>query len=192
MNSKKMKKIVAITLASATMLTTGVVAFADNTKTTLKDNGKSAVWNVLTDDQKTQLATEAKEKLAQELADGKITKEQYDSKITAIDNGEMPLLGRKNKMSAEEQAVKDAMKTKWDTLTDAQKNEIYDLYDQKATIDNKIIDKYLDYGLIDSTTATDMKKNIDNRKSDIRTNGKMPGFPGKGMRGDRANKTTNN
>ncbi len=81
----------------------------------------------------------------------------------------------------------DAMKSKWDTLTNEQKEELYELSDQKSHIDSQIIDKYLEFGVIDSETAATMKQNLETKKSDMRTNGRMPKIGGKGKRG---NKTT--
>lgn len=188
MKGKTFKKLAAIVSAAALMTTIGITAFAEDATTTAattKDSGKTAIWNILTDDQKAQLVSDAKAKLDQNLADGKITQEQYDSRKTAIESGEMPMSGKGGRQMTEEQkAAKEAQKAKWDALTDAQKAEIYSLYDQKAAIDSKIIDKYLEYGVIDSDTAATMKENVETRKSDMRTNGRMP-MCGKGGRGNK-------
>lgn len=47
---------------AASMMTIRVIIFAADT-----DGGKSAIWNILTEYQKTQLVTDAKTKLAQGL-----------------------------------------------------------------------------------------------------------------------------
>lgn len=182
---KGLKRIAAIISAAAIMLTMGVTAFAADTAADSKDNGKTAIWSILTDEQKAQLASDVKAKLAQELADGKITQAQYDERIAAIDNDDMPFGKRGGARNEEQSAAREAMKAKWDALTDAQRAEIYSLYDEKVAIDSKIIDKYLEFGVIDADTAATMKQNLDTQKSDMRTNGRMPMAGGRGFRGDK-------
>ena len=53
--------------------------------------GNKADLANLTDEQKAEMQTKMKERLAQQLADGSITQEQYDQCITSIDNGELPM-----------------------------------------------------------------------------------------------------
>ena len=45
----------------------------------------------LTDEQKAEMTAKMQEKLAQKLADGEITQEQYDEIIAAIQDGKMPV-----------------------------------------------------------------------------------------------------
>jgi competence protein ComGC len=188
MKTKRFKNMTVIISAVAILLAMGVTAFAANTSSDKAGNGKSAIWNILTDDQKAQLTNDAKTQLQQDLADGKITQEQYDTRLAAIENGEMPF-GRGGKgghgMTEEQKAAAEVMDGKWDSLTDAQKSEIYDLNDQKAGIESQIIDKYLEFGVIDSDTAASMKERIESQKSDIRKNGRMPMVGGRGMKGER-------
>ena len=237
---KRKKLLVIISAVIVVVLAIGTTtALAVSAST---GGGLSSIWNILTDDQKEQLANEAEEKLTQDLADGKISQDQYDKCIEAINNGEMPFFGRFGRdgfgemtdeqkaklkdelaqklsdgkitqeqydkwieaidngetpffgkfgrggrgfMSEEQRAAMDEMNSKWDALTDEQKAEIYDLNDQKAAIDNKIIDKYLEYGIIDSDKASDMKDALDSQKNDMRSNGRMPMPGGRGMRGGR-------
>lgn len=188
---KGMKKIAAIVSAMAIILTMGVTSFAADTTADNTDSGRTSIWSILTDDQKSQLISDAKAKLAQELADGKITQAQYDERITAIDNGEMPFGKRGGNRGAKDNAATDTMKAKWDALTDAQKAEIYSLYDEKTAIDSKIIDKYLEFGVIDADTATTMKQNFETKKSEMRTNGRMPMPGGRGFRGDKTSTSDN-
>jgi|GEM_PF-4335494 len=150
----------------------------------------ASIWNILTDDQKTQLANEAEEKLGQGLADGTITQEQYDKVLEAIDKGEMSFLGKFRRgshsgMKVERKAAMEEMKSKWDALTDAQKAEICDLNDQKGAIDRQIIDKYVESGMIDAEAAESMKSALESRRSHMRTNGRMPMVGGRGMKGGR-------
>lgn len=183
---KGLKKIAAIISAAAIMLTMCVTAFAADTTASSTNNGRTAIWSILTDEQKAQLVSDAKAKLAQDLADGKITQAQYDERIAAIDSGEMPFGKRGGAISDERKAATDAMKAKWDALTDEQKAEIYSLYDQKVSIESQIVDKYLEFGVIDTDTAATMKQNLETKKSDMRTNGRMPMAGGRGLRGDKA------
>lgn len=199
------KKLAGVAIVAALLMTTGVTALAAESTQETQSNqviqgatsdstakadtfGKSSIWNILTDDQKAQLANDAKAKLKQDLADKKITQEQYDKMITAIDNGEIPRLGRGERgdrqMTEEQKAAKDAMKAKWDALTEAQRNEIYGLYDQQSDIQSKMIDKYLEYGLIDTDTASSMKEGMKTERSDMVDNSRMP-MLGRGGRGGR-------
>lgn len=72
---------------------------------------------------------------------------------------------------------------KWEGLTDAQKEEIYALKDQAADFNGKIIDKYLEWGVIDEEAAVQMKERLSERKLQMRESGKMPMLHGKGGRG---------
>ena len=191
MTGKKLIKIAAIVCALAIMVTVGVAVFAAD-EAPEAEGSKSAIWDILTDEQKAQLAADAKARLDQALADGRITQEQYDAGIAAIESGERPFFGkggfkggRGGMMNQEQSAAMEEIISKWDALTDEQKEEIYGLNDQKTAIDSQIIDKYVEFGLIDAEAAAEMKENLENRRSDMRSNGRMPMFGGKGMGGQR-------
>ncbi len=183
MKRNRFKKAAGFLCAAALVLTMGVTALADDTIST-SETGRSAMWNILTDDQKAQLVKDIKDRLAGDLAEGRITQEYYDTRISAIESGEMPFGrgGRNKTMSNEQKAAWDAMKTKWDSLTDEQKAEIYAICDQKSALESQIIDKYLQFGVIDSETAASMKQNLESKKTDMRTNGRMPLLGGRGAR----------
>jgi len=90
---KKISVVASTVMAVGLLAASGVTAFAANTNTTgtLKTN----VSTVTTSLEKTNLSSEEmeshmKEKLAQFLADGKITQEQYDQAISDIAEGKMP------------------------------------------------------------------------------------------------------
>ena len=110
-SSLKFKKIILILCAIALIGSVSVTVYAasadggknnrDNpTKSVL--GFKSTQFNKdaesgLTDEQKSEMEAkriemqeDMKARLAQDLADGKITQEQYDERIAAIENGEMP------------------------------------------------------------------------------------------------------
>lgn len=219
MKTKGFKKVAAIISASALMLTIGLTALATGDTPDSSDDGVPAIekvrparenktWEnnkpekdiVFTDEQKAQFVADAKEKLEQALSDGKITQEQYDACIAAIENGEMPFAmngkgfgfkfgrgadGEQWANMEDMRSKMDEIMSKWDALTDEQKSEIYGFNDQKAAIDNQIIDKYIEFGIIDSETAASLKENIETYKNDTRTSGKMPGMGGRGGRGAR-------
>ena len=75
---------------------------------------------------------------------------------------------------------RDAVLAKWNALTAAQKNEIYDLKEKASAIDSKIIDKYLEYGIVDQPTADNMKTMMNERNAQMRTDGQFPMIGGKG------------
>ena len=52
-----------------------------------------------------------------------------------------------------------------------------------ATVEKQMVDKQLELGLIDETTATTMKTQIDTKYADMKTNGKVPMLGGGGHRG---------
>jgi len=165
-----------------------------------KAGGPPPFRNALTDEQKEQIAKKWEEKLAKDLADGKITQEQYDKATEAIKNGEAPFAGGfamrgrgpgKGAFGAwgdgefeNRNADFKAAKEKWDALTDEQKAEIFGLEDQAAAIEGRIIDKYLEFGLIDAETAENMKNDLNSRKNEMRENGRMPMGAGGGIRWD--------
>ena len=85
---------------------------------------------------------------------------------------------------AEMQEARD----KWDALSDAQKEEIYALKDAICDIECRIVDKYLEWGILDKAAANEYKKIFTGYKSEMRMNGRMPFF-GIGLRRDRSGKT---
>ncbi|NDL68409.1 DUF2680 domain-containing protein [Anaerotalea alkaliphila] len=80
-------------------------------------------------------------------------------------------------------AAQEAAQEKWDALTDAQKEEIYALKEEAADSEGKIADKYLEWGLIDEETATQMKERLTERVQDLREDGRMPMLGGRGGHG---------
>lgn len=77
---------------------------------------------------------------------------------------------------AEMKAKYEESQKKWAALSDDQKNEIYKLTDKKIDIKIQIIDKYLEYGIIDKDSADSMKAKLNNYKTQMRESGKMPMF----------------
>jgi uncharacterized membrane protein len=90
---KKIAVVASTVMAVGLLAASGVTAFAANTNTT--STLKTNVSAVTTSLEKTKLSFEEiesqmKEKLAQFLADGKITQEQYDQAMSDIAEGKMP------------------------------------------------------------------------------------------------------
>lgn len=72
---------------------------------------------------------------------------------------------------------------KWNALSDDQKNEIYALKEKASAIESQIIDKYLEYGIVDQTTADNIKTRMNERNAQMRTDGQFPMMGGKGFGG---------
>jgi type IV pilus biogenesis protein CpaD/CtpE len=98
--------------------------------------------------------------------------DRYTAKINMKD-----LTGKQKVEMKERKAQFNALQKKWAALTDAQKEEIYALKDKEADIRAQIIDKYLEWGIINKAAAADMKKKITENKTNMRKNDKMP-MPG--------------
>ena len=69
-----------------------------------------------------------------------------------------------------------AMKAKWDALNKEQKEEIYIIQDQLFNAKIQIIDKYLEFEMIDNESAAKMKTKIEQHKSSMREKGELPNF----------------
>lgn len=192
---KKGRIAIVISIAAIILTIGAATAFTANdaAKRTVNAGWWSSIWNILTDDQKTQLADEAVARLDQKLAVGRISQEQYEKGKEAIINGEMPFFGKFGRgscgdMTDEQKAAietmrsnREEMRSKWEALTDAQKVEIYNLDDQKTAINSQLIDKYLEFGVIDTETAESIRGFLESRKNDMRTTGRMPMPGGRGM-----------
>lgn len=178
MKKNSRKTLIAVASATALFLTIGITTYAASTTTQGIGRGQRGyMWSVLTDDQKTQLKEDAKNHLAEKLAGGFITQDQYDQMILAMESGEMPHFGlRMGLMSENMQLYMD----KWNALSDEQKEVIYNLAEDKTAIEQQIIDQYEKFGVIDQETANTMKENIAADSSNIRTGGCMPMAGGRG------------
>jgi predicted transcriptional regulator len=67
---------------------------------------------------------------------------------------------------------------KWNSLTEAQKAEIYKLQDEIAELSKKMADKYSEFGIIDKDTAKRIKEKVDELNSKIKSEGLMPMLDG--------------
>ena len=77
-----------------------------------KSKDRDSERTPLTEEQIAERIDKMRDKLAQDLADGKITQEQYDEKIEALDNGEFPsrdrTKGNKTGKSSKDDSASDA------------------------------------------------------------------------------------
>jgi len=188
---RKRTLVIVLALAAVLLLAGATTAFAGG-----------ALRGALSDEEKAQLAGEAQERLEQDLADGRISQEQYDKMLEAFENGGLPFFGKLGRggpigmmgagmadMMKEMKEMKEMMagmmeemRAKWDALTEEEKAEIYGLYEQKAAIDRQIIGKYFGFGLIGPETAEEMKAALEAQKDGMRANSMIPMMPMKGMR----------
>ncbi|UNC91044.1 DUF2680 domain-containing protein [Candidatus Contubernalis alkaliaceticus] len=80
-------------------------------------------------------------------------------------------------------ASMEATQEKWTQLTDKQKEEIYALREKAADIDSQIIDKYLQWDLLDEEMAALMKERLSEGMFMMRENDRMPMPGGRGAHG---------
>ncbi|MHB1154090.1 MAG: DUF2680 domain-containing protein [Eubacteriales bacterium] len=66
------------------------------------------------------------------------------------------------------------LKKKWAALSDAQKEEIYQLKDKIIDTQLQIIDKYVEWEIIDESKAVEIKEGLIDSKTNIRDNDRFP------------------
>jgi hypothetical protein len=191
----KKQKITALACAGALALGMGVTAFA----AAQKDLAEKPRLE-LTGEQKAEFEANRGKMGEMRRGPGKmpeLTEEQKAEfetnrgKIGEMRNGpgKIPELTEEQKAEmetkkAEMDAKRKAVREKWDSLSEEQKNELYALQDKIGGAQIEIIDKQLELGLIDEETAKIQKEQIAERQTKIRENGgcfmgggkgKMPG-----------------
>ena len=220
-SSLRLKKILLVICAVALIGSISVTVYAATAdgSTTGRDSSKSILGSKstrfnkdaeLTDEQKsemeankTEMQEEMRARMAQEFADGKITQEQYDEWITAIENGEMRgirggRLGFKGEMpelTDEQKAEMEAKRAEMQTELKARLAQ--ELADGKITLeqyDERIsaIEKG-DIGCMrgvkpgfkgEMPELTDEQKaEMEAKRAEMRGNDNMTGF-GRGSKGD--------
>lgn len=169
MKQKNLAKMIALGTASAALIVTmGVGVFAANGENeTPLTSGKMKVMEILTDEQKEELTKAAKESLAAELADGRITQAQYEDRLQHLEDGVLigggpggPRWEIEKGEGGDFLGQDSEMQRKFDALTDAQKQELQELADQKLALELQTIDKQVSFGLLDSETAKTMKEDL--------------------------------
>ena len=68
------------------------------------------------------------------------------------------------------------MQEKFSALTDEQKKEIYDLYDRVNVAKIKLLDKYVELGLMTDEEAKSIQKHMSDVSEKIRSEGQFIGF----------------
>ncbi len=66
------------------------------------------------------------------------------------------------------------LKKNWAALSDSQKEEIYKLKDKIIDTQLQIIDKYVEWEIIDESKAVEIKEGLIDSKTNIRDNDKFP------------------
>ena len=86
---------------STALLVTNVASASDRGRDRDPGRDRGSVRMELTEEQVAERIEHMRERLAQRLADGRITQEEYDERIAAIESGEFPVSGRRSRGSGE-------------------------------------------------------------------------------------------
>lgn len=81
---------------------------------------------------------------------------------------------QKKQIEAEHQEMQE----KFNALTDEQKKEIYDLYDKVNVAKIKLLDKYVEFGLLTEEEVKSIQEHLSEISEKMRTEGKFIGFKG--------------
>ncbi len=97
---------------------------------------------------------------------------------TAKENQMPPALTeeQKGEMAKQMEAEYKEMQEKFNALSDDQKKDIYDLYDKVNVAKIKLLDKYVELGLISEDEAKDIQKQMSEMSEKIRNDGQFIGF----------------
>jgi ribosomal protein S20 len=98
--------------------------------------------------------------------------------IAAETNTESATLSERDKNSSEEKSViREKMQKaneKWATLTAKQKDEIYSLIEKRMQSDYKVMDKLVEFGVMDKTDATAFKSKMNEKLTKMKESGEFP------------------
>ena len=83
---------------------------------------------------------------------------------------------QKGEMAKQFEAEYKEMQEKFSALTDEQKKEIYDLYDKVNVAKIKLLDKYVELGLMTDEEAKSIQKHMSEHSEKIRSEGQFIGF----------------
>ena len=87
--------------------------------------------------------------------------------------------------TAEQSRERVNLNEAFEGLTDEQKEEIYDITDESESLKDKLIDKMVEFGVLDQDTVTQMKERHSERYAEIKEEGSMfGGRRGRGGKGD--------
>ncbi|MGL4337311.1 MAG: DUF2680 domain-containing protein [Turicibacter sp.] len=93
---------------------------------------------------------------------------------------------QKSEMVKDYEAKYQEAQEKFNALTDKQKKELYDLYDKINVNKLKLLDKYVEFGLVSKEEADVIRAEMGNRAQEMRDTSKFIGFGG--MRHHKAHK----
>lgn len=71
-------------------------------------------------------------------------------------------------------AKMDASIKKWDALTDAQKKEVYEILNEKQTVEEKLLDKMASFGVMEKADVEKIKTHRKQMLSDLQESGEFP------------------
>ncbi|MDE5977560.1 MAG: YckD family protein [Turicibacter sp.] len=92
-----------------------------------------------------------------------------------VEKGVMPpALTEEQKTEMQKQYAE--MEEKFNSLTDEQKNEIYDLFDKVNVAKIKILDKYVEFGIMTEEEVEAIEEHMAKKSEEIRSEGKLVGF----------------
>ncbi len=85
-------------------------------------------------------------------------------------------------------APQDDVQKRWETLSDQEKNQVYEIMEERAKTESALLEKYAQLGLIDEEKAEELQKHIEKRMEEMKKEGVFPGA-GKGPREEGRRKT---
>lgn len=83
---------------------------------------------------------------------------------------------QKDEMAKQMEAEYKAMQEKFNALSDDQKKEIYDLYDKVNVAKIRLLDKYVEFGLMSEDEAKDIQQRMSQMAEKIRNEQQFIGF----------------
>ena len=149
----------------------------------------------LTEEQKAELTLRMEQRLEQDLADGKITQEQYDTMLEASANGERFSFGRARRggfgeMTEEQKATMEEFRRNRSELTDEQKAALpfggkFNREDMPEDWKAAMEERMANLPDLTDEQKESMRERFESRgdRSDMRGNGRVPMHEGRGMRG---------
>lgn len=84
--------------------------------------------------------------------------------------------------------VQNEPQKRWETLSDQERGQIYEIIDKRAKTEFELLEKYAQLGLIDEKKAGDIQKHIEKRLEEMKKEGVFPGA-GKGPREEISRRT---
>lgn len=97
---------------------------------------------------------------------------------------------KKGPTEEEKQQWKERMNqaiSKWESLSEEQKQEVYQLYDSQREMMNQIMDKYVELGIMNKEDAAKFKQHMEEQAKSMKENGKLPLERPQRPKGNKAN-----